>query len=132
MSTAGASEIPEYLVVGAHSAGHIKSVIGTQVQRPAVLQLWSIPQRKSAANSSDACLPKLEMCICHEGGLTWDCKWCPSDASMPVQASQDAHSGSLPRHVRPALPFAMLAYPSLHANHSAFHAYMVKGRLPLH
>ena len=103
MCAAGSAEDTEYLAVGPHPDRHITSVIGQKVQGPAMLQLWSVPHSIASPGSSDKQLPTLEVGICHQGGLTWDCKWCPSDASTQAPASNVTHSSSLPRHVLTAL-----------------------------
>ena len=119
-------------MVGCHPAGHTKSVIGEVIQKPAMLQLWSVPGA-SGSSSSDRQHPLMKMGICHQGGLSWDCKWCPYDASMQVPASpvNQSSSENLPRHVPTAGGMAKLlsiyesAFPLSRAALTIMHQHIV-------
>ncbi len=83
------NELLQYLAVGAHPDGRTKTVIGEIVTGVAMVQIWSAPYATDSKASSVAVLPEMQLGICHEGGLTWDCKWCPSDTSTQATATQD-------------------------------------------
>ena len=83
----------QYLAVGAHPDGKTKSVIGETVTGAAMVQIWSAPYDTDATSASTV-LPTMQIGICHQGGLTWDCKWCPADTSTSAGNSND----TLPRY----------------------------------
>ena len=83
----------QHIAVAAHPGGRTKTVIGEIVSGPAIVQIWSAPYATEAkASSISNALPQMQLGICHEGGLTWDCKWCPSDTSIQHIAGTDALS----------------------------------------
>ncbi len=56
---------------------------------PAALQG---PKRGTAAGN-----PRMALGICHDGGITWDLKWCPHHAAAPASdASGNRTSPSAP------------------------------------
>ena len=87
------NERVQYLAIGPHPDGRTKSVIGQTVHGAAMVQIWSAPYDTEATLAS-AVLPTMQLGICHQGGLTWDCKWCPTDTSTSTGSS----NGKLPRH----------------------------------
>ncbi|DBB09914.1 TPA: hypothetical protein ACH3X3_001521 [Trebouxia sp. C0006] len=93
-STANNEEEPvQHIAVAAHPGGRTKTVIGEIVSGPAIVQIWSAPYATEAkASSISNALPQMQLGICHEGGLTWDCKWCPSDTSIQHIAGTGALS----------------------------------------
>eukprot|EP00884_Botryococcus_braunii_P017975 jgi/Botrbrau1/4861/Bobra.0032s0019.2 len=96
------------LAVAAHPRARTENNLGECVSGPALLQVWGVPDLKvaprpsptqsarNAANDSpasdplpvpDGALPRQLLGICHEGGLTWDCKWqysCDRTAVQPA------------------------------------------------
>ncbi len=83
----------QHIAVAAHPGGRTKTVIGEVASGPAIVQIWSAPYATEAkASSTGNALPQMQLGICHEGGLTWDCKWCPSDTSIQHMAGTDALS----------------------------------------
>ena len=81
----------QYLAVGAHPGARTKTVIGEAVSGPAMVQIWSAPRAtESQATSTSTVLPEMQLGICHSGGLTWDCKWCPAATSTQVTDGNDA------------------------------------------
>ena len=115
MQTAGTQHEPandglQHFAVGVHPKAQTKTVIGQAVSGDAMVQIWSTPSgRESKLTSISTALPQMQLGLCHQGGLTWDCKWCPSDTS-----TQHTSNMSLPRSVE---DFALLLLVSclLHA-----------------
>ena len=87
------NERVQYLAIGAHPNGRSNSVIGETVHGAAMVQIWSAPYDTEAISAS-VVLPTMQLGICHQGGLTWDCKWCPTDTST----STGSNNGNLPRY----------------------------------
>ena len=83
----------QHFAVGVHPKDRSTTVIGQTVSGDAMVQIWSAPSASQCESlSEDALLPEMQLGLCHQGGLTWECKWCPTDTSTHL-----TDSTSLPR-----------------------------------
>ncbi|KAL3157576.1 hypothetical protein ABBQ32_012027 [Trebouxia sp. C0010 RCD-2024] len=89
----GTDDIVQHFAVGVHPSGRTKTVIGEAVFGSALVQIWSAPSETSSNSmSTSTALPEMQLGLWHQGGLTWDCKWCPCNT-----ATQTNSSSSMPR-----------------------------------
>lgn len=90
----GTDDIVQHFAVGVHPSGRTKTVIGEAVFGSALVQIWSAPSETSSNSmSTSTALPEMQLGLWHQGGLTWDCKWCPCNT-----ATQTNSSSSMPRY----------------------------------
>lgn len=67
-----------YLAVGCHPTYSPTNRIGVPVTGPGVIQIWEIPDPDySPSPRENTPSPRMALAIAHDGGLTWQCKWCP-------------------------------------------------------
>lgn len=97
--------------VGCHPLHSQHNLLGKPLHGPALIQLWEVtnasqpPQQQQERQQRQAnalpapTLPRLALGIVHDGGLTWNCQWCPSPEltdEVTVGAAA-AQGGRLPR-----------------------------------
>lgn len=92
----GTDDDPQHFAVGVHPGGRTKTVIGEAVSGSALVQIWSAPSETSSNSmSTTTALPEMQLGLWHQGGLTWDCKWCPCDTATQTNSTS---SSSMPRY----------------------------------
>eukprot|EP01052_Picozoa_sp_SAG31_P000001 SAG31_NODE_1_length_62978_cov_30.836130_1_plen_518_part_00 len=96
-STTRPAAVAQCAVIAAHGSKDRQSTkhrIGATTSGKNMLQIWKAPSHCMDAGASVQ--PQMLFGIGHEGGLAWDCKWCPEDgAAYPQTFDRNGRLGLL-------------------------------------
>ena len=90
-----APPVAEYLAVGCHPCHSAHHPLGAAVKGPGVLQVWEVRAPGQAAAGLGP--PRMALAIAHDGGLAWQCRWCPAPALADSATERRPGGGALPR-----------------------------------
>lgn len=90
-----------FLAVGCHPKDEPLHRLGVATSGPNSIQIWELDSIAKSKNSSAAATkPRMAVAIGHNGGLTWHCKWCPTEQTTAARTSTSTSNASaevLPR-----------------------------------
>lgn len=102
----------DFVAISCHPLDSHQNVIGTAVQGGNCVQIWHIShpqnssqQQRQQQRRQQECgsvpPPRLALALAHDGGLAWDCRWCPDPglADIPTAAARESQRDTLPRCV---------------------------------
>jgi general transcription factor 3C polypeptide 2 len=82
-----------FLAVGCHPKDEPLHRLGIATSGPNSIQIWELDSIAKAKNSSAAATkPRIAVAIGHNGGLTWHCKWCPSEETSTAASTNSRNS----------------------------------------
>ena len=96
------------LAVGCHPHDAPFHHLGVAASCPNSIQLWEVPllsegNAAAAEQQQSSPLPRLSLIITHNGGMTWQCKWCPNAKLATAVGDAAAATDALPSDVLPRL-----------------------------
>jgi general transcription factor 3C polypeptide 2 len=96
-NTQPSSSNSTFLAVGCHPKNEPIHRIGIATSGPNSIQIWELDAIEKSKKSSTANKPRMAVAIGHNGGLTWHCKWCPSEKTATASSTSAVSSDVLPR-----------------------------------
>lgn len=87
-----------FLAVGCHPKNEPLHKLGIATSGPNSIQIWELDSiAKSKKASAAATKPRMAVAIGHNGGLTWHCKWCPTEETTAMSTNNTSVAKFLPR-----------------------------------